>query len=1162
MKKMTKVLSLLLCLVMVLGMFPATSLAADGETNIFMNVSATEVNVGDTLTVTIGHGDMYVSSFAFGFDFDNTLLEVTKVSVKTLEFYDEENEEDSVATATAKSTKAEANASGHVGVAFARGVETECYAKDVILQVTFTAIAAGTVEFVMFEDSSGTDGYKGENIESATVTVVDPNASTEITATIVFDDTAKRTEFSTEKQVWQENGVTVTNEKGSSTSNVANYYKPARFYKNSTVTVEFPSMTKIEINCNASKYATALQSSITDGTVTVDGNVVTIVFAEAVDSYSIVLSGGQVRVDSMTIYAVTSGEGGETPTECTHENVTHVEAVAATCQVKGNIEYWCCADCGKYFSDAECTTEITLAETELALAEHDYNNPEDARRCVNCGYYKPDSTLTIEEAIAWGVTFAHNTYTTDKYYVIGTVSDVYQTYYGNMHITDESGNIFTIYGTYNADGSVRYGDMEEKPVAGDTVKIYGIIGQFKDNAQIKNGWIIEFTHEHKAYGFEHDDNNHWQVCACGEIMEGTTEAHDFTYSFEYVPGVFENTHTIHYYCECGAMQFGETEDCADEKNNETQEAGADGNCDYCGEHVCVMTLIPGKAATCTEDGWKDYYHCDSCDKYYYEDHEQYWEIGDLEEWKTSDDGKIPAGHTSEEVTYQNITATTHDVHYACCGALKEAGVSHDFANADYKCECGKVQEFLLTVYYLVVNETTGMSEWKSVEFYVPYGANVMDAIHTMVDDLLPDGTILHYVDEYNNGEATLAGFHRIDKDSTMPARELYAEQSFYYYGWTIYDGFESYVDTHGYLEGWNYIEEDFDDVAGGAWYYFAYVEAVGLHCRVEGLTRVEYPEMTINGITYEANKDALSYDANFIDATEAWFLFDENGKFQTTFTGVLDGHYYANGMQAWHPGAVEGMYFIGDLVNGGNIPANGDTYIIYANGTELVEGAIYNFTNGVLSGFEGVVEGKYYEGSRLMIGAGLVAYEDGYIYVRSTGEIVVNAEYYVPVNDLGIASGLYKFDENGFLVEPQFSDVNGVVDGYYYENGKIVYGAGLIEWEGNYYYVRSNGQVATGTYWITNANTEKTGYEPGKYEFDEDGKMLAVKNGIVDGYYYVNNRIQYGAGLIELDGNFYYVRSNGQVATGIYWITNANTEETGFVAGKYTFDENGKMIIE
>ena len=56
-----------------------------------------------------------------------------------------------------------------------------------------------------------------------------------------------------------------------------------------------------------------------------------------------------------------------------------------------------------------------------------------------------------------------------------------------------------------------------------------------------------------------------------------------------------------------------------------------------------------------------------------------------------------------------------------------------------------------------------------------------------------------------------------------------------------------------------------------------------------------------------------------------------------------------------------------------------------------------------------------------------------------------------------------------------------------------------------------------------------------------------VKNGIVEVggklYYYQNGAVQHNAGLLKLtDDNgvdFYiYVRSNGQLATGVYWPTN------------------------
>lgn len=51
-------------------------------------------------------------------------------------------------------------------------------------------------------------------------------------------------------------------------------------------------------------------------------------------------------------------------------NAVHHEAKNATCINNGNIEYWSCSDCGKYFSDAELTTEITYEQTITQTIPH------------------------------------------------------------------------------------------------------------------------------------------------------------------------------------------------------------------------------------------------------------------------------------------------------------------------------------------------------------------------------------------------------------------------------------------------------------------------------------------------------------------------------------------------------------------------------------------------------------------------------------------------------------------------------------------------------------------------------------------------------------------------------------------------------------------------
>ncbi len=54
--------------------------------------------------------------------------------------------------------------------------------------------------------------------------------------------------------------------------------------------------------------------------------------------------------------------------------LTKVDAVAATCEEDGNIEYYECENCGKLFSDADAATEIT--DTVDPKTGHDWDTPE------------------------------------------------------------------------------------------------------------------------------------------------------------------------------------------------------------------------------------------------------------------------------------------------------------------------------------------------------------------------------------------------------------------------------------------------------------------------------------------------------------------------------------------------------------------------------------------------------------------------------------------------------------------------------------------------------------------------------------------------------------------------------------------------------------------
>ena len=59
-----------------------------------------------------------------------------------------------------------------------------------------------------------------------------------------------------------------------------------------------------------------------------------------------------------------------------HTNLKHFPVKAATKTTEGNIEYWYCEGCGKYFSDKDGTKEIKKADTVTAKLKDDSKSPQ------------------------------------------------------------------------------------------------------------------------------------------------------------------------------------------------------------------------------------------------------------------------------------------------------------------------------------------------------------------------------------------------------------------------------------------------------------------------------------------------------------------------------------------------------------------------------------------------------------------------------------------------------------------------------------------------------------------------------------------------------------------------------------------------------------------
>lgn len=76
-------------------------------------------------------------------------------------------------------------------------------------------------------------------------------------------------------------------------------------------------------------------------------------------------SGGKATCKDKAICEI-CGDSYGSPEPNNHTDLKHIDAKAATAAAEGNIEYWYCDGCKKYFSDAAAKTEITRADTVTA----------------------------------------------------------------------------------------------------------------------------------------------------------------------------------------------------------------------------------------------------------------------------------------------------------------------------------------------------------------------------------------------------------------------------------------------------------------------------------------------------------------------------------------------------------------------------------------------------------------------------------------------------------------------------------------------------------------------------------------------------------------------------------------------------------------------------
>ena len=343
---------------------------------------------------------------------------------------------------------------------------------------------------------------------------------------------------------------------------------------------------------------------------------------------------------------------------------------------------------------------------------------------------------------------------------------------------------------------------------------------------------------------------------------------------------------------------------------------------------------------------------------------------------------------------------------------------------------------------------------------------------------------------------------------------------------------------------------------------------------VTGMVRVPYPAADLlpgygpDAEDAEVNvpgKEGNPNNYDYPDRESALFVFDENGVFQKDQCSVYDDNgvtrWINNGMLVWHAGLVKDGDDYRYFKRNGMVTSV-ETYVAKTNG--LLKAAKYTFdAEGRLMKLEGLHEdlngNLCYYVDYVKNYAGLVEVDGSFYYIASDLKAVKNCTYYVTkTNDLKPA-GYYTFDADGkMVIKSGLVKENG--DLYYYVDGAKT-AAGLIEWEGNYYYIASNLKAVKDAKHYVFADKANGLKAAGWYWFNADGTMflegIREENGTK---YYYKDGVKNYAGLIEISGEYYYVKSDCSVVCGrSYYVTKSN----GLMpSATYTFGADGKMVIK
>ena len=250
----------------------------------------------------------------------------------------------------------------------------------------------------------------------------------------------------------------------------------------------------------------------------------------------------------------------------------------------------------------------------------------------------------------------------------------------------------------------------------------------------------------------------------------------------------------------------------------------------------------------------------------------------------------------------------------------------------------------------------------------------------------------------------------------------------------------------------------------------------------------------------------------------------------------------------------------------------------YADGTPLTEGYYEFDADGKMVIKNGPVDGYFYINNVRQSNYKLVNYEGDFYFIDAGHRLAANKSVYLSAyfvnghtyaDGTPLAEGTYTFDADGKMVIR-----NGVIGDYLYVNNTRQNAYKLINYGGDYYFISDGHMVAkncriylSNLFVAGHAYADGTPLTEGYYDFDAEGKLI-IKNGPVNGYFYINNVRQNNYKLVNYEGDFYFIDAGHRIAvdkkiylSNLFVAGHTYADGTPLTEGYYTFDSDGKMVI-